>query len=46
MADHTGFILSAYGFAGLVVVAMVVAILADYHRQARALARLNADKEP
>lgn len=45
MADHTGFIVSAYGFASLVVVAMVVAILSDYRRQRRALARLNADKE-
>ena len=46
MADHTGFIVSAYGFAILVVVVMIVAIVADYRRQNRALTRLNADQEP
>jgi heme exporter protein CcmD len=46
MADHTGFIVSAYGFALLVVVVMVAAILSDYNRQRRALAQLNADQEP
>ena len=46
MADHTGFIVSPYGFAILVVVVMIVAIVADYRRQNRALTRLNADQEP
>ena len=45
MADHTGFILSAYGFAILVVVVMILAIVADHRQQSRALARLNADKD-
>ena len=45
MADHTGFILSAYGFAIFVVAVMIVTILADYRQQSRALARLNADKD-
>ncbi len=41
-ASHAGFIVAAYAVAGLVVVAMIVAVVADHRALRRDLARFGA----
>jgi|GEM_PF-3028073 len=42
MPDHSGFIIAAYGFATLVTLMMIFAVVSDYWRQRAALARLES----
>jgi heme exporter protein D len=42
LGPHAGFIEIAYGFAALIVTAMIVWIVADHRRQIRNLADLEA----
>ncbi|MGD0720439.1 MAG: heme exporter protein CcmD [Roseiarcus sp.] len=40
MADHWGFVAAAYGVATVVILAMILATLADYRAQRAALRRV------
>lgn len=42
LGPHAGFIVSAYGFAALIVSAMIIWIVVDHRRQTRSLAELEA----
>jgi len=42
LGPHAAFIVSAYGFAVLIVTAMIAWIVIDHRRQARSLAELEA----
>jgi heme exporter protein D len=42
LGPHAGFIVIAYGFATLIVAAMIAWIMVDYRRQTRSLAELEA----
>jgi len=42
LGPHAGFIVSAYGFAALIVSAMIIWIVVDHRRQTRSLADLEA----
>jgi heme exporter protein CcmD len=44
-APHFGFVAAAYAIAALVVAGMVIAILADYRAQSRALRALEQARE-
>jgi heme exporter protein D len=42
LGTHAAFIVSAYGFATLIVAAMIAWIVVDHRRQTRSLAELEA----
>jgi heme exporter protein D len=42
LGPHAAFIVSAYGFAALIVTAMIAWIVVDHRRQTRSLADLEA----
>jgi len=42
LGPHAAFIVSAYGLATLIVVAMIALIVVDHRRQTRSLAELEA----